>query len=139
VADINFELGFTGGNCSRFLSLQLSAAVARISVRRAKGFSRTACDVLFEVEVSTGIPIASESPSLSRSFLCTRSGYDLRTVFWARILSDKLVCCTRGVSEPRCFAALMCLTVREFWSVLLFAEKSTTESGVLVKLVSPQS
>jgi len=72
VADINFELGFTGGNCSRFLSLQLSAAVARISVRRAKGFSRTACDVLVraiacEVKISIGIPITSESPCLSFS------------------------------------------------------------------------
>jgi len=135
---MNFELGFAGGNCSRFLSLQLSAAVARISVRRAKGFSRTACDVLFEVEVSTGIPIASESPSLSRSFLCTRSGYDLRTVFWARILSDKLVCCTRGVSEPRSLEALLCFSpCGNFRQCSLFAEKSTTESGVLVKLVSP--
>jgi len=111
----------------RSSSLQLSAAMACISVRRAEGFSRTGCDVLVratacEVEVSIATPIISPDLSLALSlalFQSTRSGCDPRTVsvFGAPILSDRLVCSTSGVGEPHCLAALLCLTVREFWSV----------------------
>lgn len=139
---MNFELGFTGGKCSRFPSLHVSAAVARISVRRAKGFSSIACDVLVrtigcEMGVSIAIPITSPSLFLAL-FQSTRSEYNPRTIFWARILSDKFVRSTRGVSEPRSLAALLCIIVREFLVIAdSLRSRSTTESGVLVKLVSP--
>jgi len=84
---MNFGLGFIGGDCSRFLILHVSAAVACISVRRAKGFSSTACDVLVRTigcEVGVSIAIQVISPCLFLAlFQSTRSGYNPRTIFWA--------------------------------------------------------